>query len=82
MVWVIGGGGGQRYSGCLRVQRGAVMEQSAAVAHAADVGQLLCGSSTSVGRSLCGAPPEGGTGRRVCFASLSSSRTQDRLDWS
>lgn len=69
----------------VRARRGAAMEQSrqsAAAAHAADVGQLLYGSGTSVGRSVCGAHPEGGAGRRMCFALLSSSTTQARLDWS
>lgn len=45
--------------------------QSAVAAHTADVGQLY-GSGTSVGPSVCGAHPEGGAGRRMCFALLSS----------
>lgn len=57
-------------------------KQRAVAAHAADVGQLLCGSGTSVGRSVCGAHPEGGAGRGMCFALLSSSTTRARLDWS
>lgn len=68
----------------------AAMEQSAEAAHPADVGQLFGGSCASAGRSVRGAHPEGGggiwgwwgAGRRMCFALLSSSRTQARLDWS
>lgn len=59
----------------------AAAEQSVAAvaAHAADAGQLLYGSGTSVGRSVCGAHPEGGAGRRMCFALLSSSTTQGQI---
>lgn len=35
-----------------------------------------------VGCSVCGAHPGGGAGRGMCFALLSSSTTQARLDWS
>lgn len=38
----------------------AAMEQSAEAARTADVGQLFGGSSTSAGRSVRGAHPEGG----------------------
>lgn len=58
----------------------AATEQSAEAPHTADVGQL----------HVCWAAPRGGwgfgggwgAGRKMCFALLSSSTTQARLDWS
>lgn len=57
-------------TGCLGMRRGAAAEKSAAAAHTADVGQLLCRSGTSVGRSECvWGTPRGRGGQENVFRS-------------
>lgn len=50
--------------GCLRAWRDQPRSSRRPAAHAADVGQLFCGSCTSVGRSVREAHPGGGGWRR------------------
>lgn len=73
-------GGGANNRGVARgLWKGTAAAEQSVAAVAADAGQLLYGSGTSVGRSACGAHPEGGAGRRMCFALLSSSTTQGQI---
>lgn len=59
----------ERNRGCLGVWRGASVEAVCSHSPHSRCWPVVCGSSTSVGSSVCGAHPEGGVGRGNVFCS-------------